>query len=490
MASSVKKNYIFNLAYQILNILVPIVTMPYVSRALGAAGVGEYSYTYSIVSYFLIFCNLGTALYGCREIARNSSSKHRKSLVFFEILLIRVISSAIVISFYFFFILSWGFNEIEIVLFAISSLYLFAAALDTSWLFQGEEKFFFIMLFSLFAKVISVFAIFLLVKSEKDVGLYVLIHALIALLTSLAFFVKIPGTIERVSLKEVNIIKHLVPVLVLFIPQISKEIYCALDKTMIGVIYSDRSLNGYYEYAVSIVSMSMTIITSLNIVKMSNFSHSGMAQNKTENIRRMMMNSFRFVWFLGFPICCGLAMIIDVFVPFFFGSGYDPIVGIVYILIPKILIIGVSNAIGVQYLIASGKHREFNFSIVVGLVVNVILNLILIPLFSVYGAAIATILSEGAVMIAQLVFVGKTLNFRTIFPKETVKNLLSSLGMVVILFPLKMILVLSGVSGLVSLLFLISIGVVSYISCEILLKDTTALNFVMTVKNALRRVAK
>ena len=141
MISSVKKNYVYNLLFQIINIVAPLITMPYVSRVLGAYGVGEYSYIYSVVSYFLIFASLGTTLYGCREIANNFSDKHNKSITFYEILTIRLIASTIVIVCYLSFIHIYSFKFEDKILLTVSVLYILGTAFDISWFYQGEHNY-------------------------------------------------------------------------------------------------------------------------------------------------------------------------------------------------------------------------------------------------------------------------------------------------------------------------------------------------------------
>lgn len=472
MDNKVKRNYLFNLAFQILNIIAPLITMPYVSRILSASGVGEYSYAYSIVSYFLIFASLGTSLYGCREIARSANQKHEKSIVFFEIFSIRITSSIIVILAYISFVFAAGFSGIEKNLLLINTLYLLATALDISWLFQGEETFSTITVYSFITKVITVIAVFVLVKSENDVVIYVLIHAGLALVNSVLYYFRLNSRIERVNFKELKATRHLMPVFILLIPQVSKEIYCVLDKTMIGALYNDRALNGYYEQAVNIVSMSMTVVTSMNIVKMSNLSHDQATDTGKKLIFEKMESSFHFIWFVGLPVCCGIVSVIDLFVPFFFGTGYDPVITIVYLLVPEIMIIGVSNAIGIQYLITLKRHKEFNTSIILGLFSNAILNWILIPKFNVYGAAVATVISEMVVTITQLIFVHKDFKLSTIFPKETFKRCIASASMFIILFFLKKILAQFGIFYFVQIGIIVVTGVIIYVVCEILLRDS------------------
>lgn len=484
--NEVKKNYFFNLMFQVLNIVAPLITMPYVSRVLGAAGVGEYSYTYSIVAYFLIVASLGTSLYGCREISNNYTNKEKKSQVFWEILIIRICASSVVTLGYIILINLHKFSALDKRLLLINVLYIIGTALDISWLYQGEQRFDIITIFSLVNKIVTILLVFFLIKTHLDISKYVLIHASMYLINSVFYFIPLGNVVNLVSVKKLEIARHILPVLILLVPQISKEVYSVLDKTMIGEFYSDRSLNGYYEQAVNIVSMSMTIITSLNIVMMSKLSQD-YSESKKENVISNVKNSFQFVWFIGIPLCVGIVSVIDLFVPLFFGNGYEPVINLVYILTLRILCIGISNVIGIQYLITLRRHRDFNISILVGLVANGFFNWILIPKYNVYGAAFATVISEALVTITQLLFVKDEISMKNIFPKEIIKRVIVSGIMWLVLLKVKQILCVSLNNYFIILFICIIIGGGIYIAIEIMLKDKMAREIKMLVMQLLQR---
>lgn len=487
MISSVKKNYVYNLLFQIINIVAPLITMPYVSRVLGAYGVGEYSYIYSVVSYFLIFASLGTTLYGCREIANNFSDKHNKSITFYEILTIRLIASTIVIVCYLSFIHIYSFKFEDKILLTVSVLYILGTAFDISWFYQGEQNFKIITVITIIVKLFTIAATFVFIHDVGDTLFYVFLHALMAFINSLLYYVPLRKRLIKVSIRELNLFKHLIPVLILLVPQVSKEVYAVLDKTMIGSFYPDRAFNGYYEQAVNIVSMSMTVITSLNIVMMSKLSQD-YDKDKIDSISKRVASSFQFVWFLGLPLCIGIVSVIDLFVPLFFGDGYEPVVDLVYMLTPRIMIIGISNVIGIQYLITLKRHTAFNTSIILGLLGNATLNAVLIPKYSVYGAAIATVISEGIVTITQLIFVRKDLKLRLIFPKEIIKRFFSSAIMLVWISVAKKF--MGGTAFIIQIVLCVCIGVGTYSASEILLGDELMKDLLMLIKNRIVRRSK
>ena len=138
MSKSITKNYIYNLVYQILIIIMPIITTPYLARTLGAEGTGTYSYTISIVTYFILFGSLGLALYGQREIAYVQEDVKKRSKIFFELVILRFFTMSIsMVLFYF----SLGRNGDYAVYYRILLLEMLANSIDISWFFQGIENF-------------------------------------------------------------------------------------------------------------------------------------------------------------------------------------------------------------------------------------------------------------------------------------------------------------------------------------------------------------
>ena len=86
MKKSAKVNYFYNSIYTILNMILPLITVPYLSRVLGVEGIGIYAFSYSIAQYFVLIAKLGLVNYGTREISK-SVNKEEKSIIFSNLLL-------------------------------------------------------------------------------------------------------------------------------------------------------------------------------------------------------------------------------------------------------------------------------------------------------------------------------------------------------------------------------------------------------------------
>lgn len=260
---SVVKNYMYNLIYQILILILPLVTTPYLSRVLGAEGVGIYGYTYSIVTYFVLFGSLGIALYGQREIAYVQNNPRKRKKIFFELIIFRFITLAVAILIYcLIFIRNNKYQQYYLILL----IELFAAGFDISWFFQGIEEFKKTVFRNVIVRVISVSLVFIIVKSYDDLWKYILIYSLADLLGNLMLWIYLPKYLKGGKIGRLKLKSHFIPLFMLFIPQVTTRIYNLLDTTMLGTIVVNKQETGYYEQSQKVIRLLITLVTSLGVV--------------------------------------------------------------------------------------------------------------------------------------------------------------------------------------------------------------------------------
>ena len=240
---SIKKNYIYNTCYQILMLLTPLITTPYISRVLGADGIGQVSYAESIVSYFVLFATLGISTYGQREISYVQDSKKDRSIVFWNTKFLQVVISSIVLGVYFSYLIVTKSG----ILYYILAVNILAVIFDVAWFFQGLEEFGKTVLRNVIFKFINIAYVFLVIKTKEDVLWYAFGLTFFALLSNISLWGYLPKYIQKISIKELSPFKSLPVVLSLFIPTIAIQVYTVLDKTMIGMITNSSFENGYYE---------------------------------------------------------------------------------------------------------------------------------------------------------------------------------------------------------------------------------------------------
>ena len=424
--NKVVKNYLYNLSYQVLVLIVPLITTPYVSRVLGAKGVGTFSYTNSIVQYFILFGCIGLNLYGQREIAYVQHDKENREKVFWELVVLRIITVSISLVVFYFTLASHGKYA---SVFIIMCLDILASMVDISWFFQGIEDFKKIVVRNFIVKIVGVVLIFLFVKSSDDLLLYVICHSVTLFLGNLSMWAYIPKLVGKAKIRKLEIKKHIKPTIVLFLPQIATSVYTVLDKTMIGYLTGVEEEVAYYEQGQKIIKIVMTLVTSLGTVMMPRVANL-FKQNEMDKVKNYLSKSFRFVFFLSFPMMFGLIAVSSNIVPWFFGLGYEKVIPNMMVIAPILVMIALSSIMGTQYLLPTGRQKEYTLSVVTGCVVIFTLNLLLIPHFLSIGAAIATVVAETSVSGVQVYFTRKDFNFVNIIGKNK-HYLVSSLVMFV-----------------------------------------------------------
>lgn len=480
MKKSIGRNYIYNLTYQVFLIIVPILVTPYVARVIGENGTGQYSYTSSITSYFSLFAALGCNYYAQRVIASHQGNVKEQSKDVLEIFLARLIPVTVSLLLYILFICIGIYDSKYDLLMLIQTINIAAIAFDINFFFQGNEDFGKIVLRNVVIKLISIGSIFTLVKTASDLPMYVLIQSLAIILSNLSMWIYLPNMIEKIPLKELHPLKHIKPMLFLFLPTIATSIYTSLDKTLIGIITKSDAENGNYEYAEKLVKMSMTILTSMGTVMVPRNSKC-FSDGDIDSVKQNIYKTTKFVFFLGVPLMFGISVIADHLVPWYLGTdGYNKVAILIKLLSPIILIIGLSNVFGVQYLLPSKQDKRFTSAIVIGAFSNFILNLILIPSFQSVGAAIATVLAESIITGIMFYYIRKDIDFLRVI-KESTHYWIAGF---VLLF----------VSGYIShhtlatpvnTILTVLVGALVYFSILTILKDSMLLQFMLKARNIL-----
>lgn len=463
----VLKNYLYNATYQVFVLLVPLVTIPYISRVLGPQGVGINTLTNSTIQYFVLIANLGLTTYGQREIAyTRSREKNKLSEVFWEIETISLITTAI--SFFLFLITLHFINNYHIYYLAQSFL-ICASAFDVSWLFMGLENFKITVLRNFVFRVISIVLIFSLVKNHNDITVYILIISVSTVFSNLSLWPYLKEYISKVPIRKLHLKRHIRPTIELFIPQIAISVYGILNKVMLGH-FSTVASSGYYDNSDKIIRICLALLTSFSTVMMPHVAQA-FVRGENKKIQEFVRQGIDIAVAFSFPLSAGIIAVAPNFVPWFFGKNFDPVVNVISIEAIAIIPISLATILGAQYLVPSNKNNQYTISILCGALVNILINITLIHYFSAEGAAIATVVAETVVTFVQVKFTMK--NIKLIGNvKESIKPLVSSLIMFFIIFTMTHYLA----ESFMCILFEIIIGVLVYTLFMITLRSRIIMN--------------
>lgn len=401
MDKSIIKNYIFNSTYQILNVIVPIITTPYVSRVLQVENIGNISYTSSIVTYFGVLGLLGSGTYGQLKIARERDDKTLLSKSFLEIFSCRVFSMTLSMILYTILVLSTKkYFELYLTLF----LYLLAQLFDIGWFYQGLEKFKTIVIKSIFVKMITVILVFAFVKRKSDILLYVVIINGSILMGNLSLWISLRKNINFERHTQLNIIDNLKQSFIFFIPSIATIIFVSLDKCMIGWITGSAAENGYYEQANKIYSLIISFITSLTVVILPRLTYLWRDFKKNEKeIKKVIAVSITFISLIAFPTSIGLYCVCPKFINIFLGDGYEKCIPIVKTFCFIIICTSFNSIISNQCIVASGRQGLYNKLVLISSCINILSNICLIPFLDAQGAVYASAISEFVLLCLLLI---------------------------------------------------------------------------------------
>ena len=453
------KNYLYNLSYQILTIILPIITVPYVTRIFTSEDLGNYGFYNSIVSYFSLFAMLGIGIYGTKQIAaaRNVSS------TFWNIYAIQLTAGILALFVYVITLVS--IPKMSGIVPIILGIVLLTKMIDISWLFTGKEDFKKITLRNTMVKVAGVISIFTFIKSSEDLYLYIFLIVIFDFLGQFVMWIPAKKFIKRPSFDTKIIKKNLHPIVLLFLPQVAISLYVVLDRTLLGLLgsYSDV---GIYEQGQKLTSILLTVVSSLGAVMLPRVANL-LSERKEKEAQNMVRFSFILYNLIIFPMIFGLIAINEIFVKLFLGQNFQDVKYVLYIIVFNIMFIGWTNILGYQVLVVRNKNKEFMLSTTIPAIVSVAVNIAVIPFFGYIGASITSVVVEFLVFAIQWYYSRNIINKNLLFNKDLAKIICSSLVMFGAVMTCKMIL---GLDGIIGLIIYLAVGGISYLAMIFLLK--------------------
>ncbi len=465
MDNKLFKNYLYNVLYQVFILLTPLITTPYIAKVLGPTMVGINDFSGNIVQWFVLFGILGVNTYGNKKIAEVRDNKKDLSRTFFEIFAMQIFSLCLTSILYFSFVIVMG-HQYQLYM-LIQGITLLSVSLDITWFFNGVEDFKKASIRNIIVKIISIICIFTFIKEESDLGLFIFLNSITAVLGQFIMWVQLKQYIHFEKITLSGVVSHIKPNIAFFIPQIAISVYSQLDMTMLGVLYPQNiSHVAYYGQAQKFVKMFLFFVTAVGSVMLPRIANTA-SKGDYNQIHVYLQNTYQVALYLSIPMIFGLWAVAEKFIGWFLPEDFSLVGFLIILTSPIILFISLSNVFGTQYMLPTGKMKQYTQSVVGGASINFILNLLLIPSLASVGTVIASVIAECAVTVYQYFAVRKTLVLNYSF-KLYYKYLIAGAIMYVVTYFVGTI-TPNSVKGTC---IQIVVGIVVYFSCLTILKDS------------------
>lgn len=402
---SLKLNFIMNTILTMSSFIFPLISFPYISRILLPIGTGKVSFATSIMSYFVMFARLGIPTYGIRACATVRDDRDKLTKTVHELFIISVVMSLISYAAFFVFLATVPRLVEEKVLFLIISLEIFFNCIGLEWLYKALEKYTYIAVRSIIFKFIALIAMFLLVHDQGDYEIYGGITIFAASASQLLNFINAKHYISFNVIQGYNFKRHFKAVGIFFAMACATTVYTHLDTVMLGFMTSDADV-GYYNASVKVKAILVSIVTSLGVVLLPRTSYY-VEHGLKDDFYRITKKAINFVILLATPLMLYFILFAKEGIYFLSGNAYKNSVIPMQIIMPTLLLIGLTNIMGIQMLVPMGKEKIVLYSEIAGAIVDIISNIILIPRLTSAGAAIGTLLAEFVVWIVQFLALRK-----------------------------------------------------------------------------------
>lgn len=390
-SSKIKINLIYNVIYQILILIVPFITTPYISRILSPEGLGTYSVTTAIAKYFWLFALLGMSNYGNREIAKVKDDKEKLSKMFCSLFYLQMIVSMLSLIFFIIYCIFFGLKKYDIVILC-QLPYVISAMFEISWFYYGMENFKFMVIRNTVIKLITAISVFVFVKKANDVWVYVLINSISALISQLCLWPPILKKIKISKIKIKEIFYHFKPVCILFISVLAVSIYTLMGKIMIE-LFSNLKEVGYYENTEKIMNICISIVGAIGAVMLPRVSYL-MGKSDNKKINEYIDKSMKYIMILSLGISFGVAGIANEFSIVFFGEKFAKCGILISVISISIVAYSWENILRTQYLLPGRRDKIFVKGTIYAAIANFLVNIILIHKIGAMGAVIGTVVAQ------------------------------------------------------------------------------------------------
>lgn len=479
---SVKLNFILNTTRIFLGAFFILVTTPYITRVLGAENLGKVDYVNSIIQYFILFTALGIPNYGIREIAKTRDNVFDRTKTVIELGIILIITTIIGYTILFFLLNNIdGFKELKTLILIMSTWILFNN-IGFEWFYQGIENQVYITIRFIIIRLIVLILMFLFVKNSKDYIIYGIILVLMNSGSNVLNLINIRKylSFKNITLKKLDLKKHIKPVLIIFAASLSVSIYLQLDVVMLGNV--NEKIVAYYTVPNKLIRLVLVVITALGTVLVPRITNC-LKNNDMENYKKYVNYSLKYILMLSIPSVVGIFLLADNIILIMAGEKFIESILTMRILVFILFIVGIAYFLGFQLLYPHGLEKYYTYSVTIAAVINFIFNYIMIPKYYQNGAAIGTIIAELTGVMLMLYFTRNYLKEIEFYNLKNLKYFISSIIMGLIILFIKSL----KLGNILTIIISIFLGTVIYFIVLFLLKEDIVMQGVKLLKNKIRK---
>lgn len=392
------KNVLFNGTVQVSGILVNLLLLPYLTRILGESALGINSFGLSVTSYFTLVGNLGIVLYGAKSLAENRDDLQKSQQKFSQCITYQFFFNFIAIALYNIWVLLA--QEMTPVYF-LFNIVLFTTMTDLSWVYTGYERFDLIAVRNILIKIIGTSLIFLFVKDTNDLPLYIVIQQGVLFISNIIYWTNLKRLRLKVKFASVGYSLKAIfkPAVTLFIPSIFTTVYLSLNNIMLGYMSTIDSV-ALYDYPNKLVRILITLIGILGVTMMPRLAYLSQKQTRTEYLWKITQMLYASL-LISIPVMFMLILTAPTLATIVFGKGFAGSNIVLAIVAPTVVYSGLGLY---NIFITQNKIRQLTKGVFLGTVINIGLNLILIPRMDYKGAAISTLITETSVHLILLYY--------------------------------------------------------------------------------------
>lgn len=389
---SLKRNAVLNSARVILRLLFSLISVPYVSRTLGVEGVGAYSFSASIVSYFSLIAQLGIESFAVREGAKYRENRKEFSNFASEIFTINAMST--LLSYILLFIclaFVQKFADYRLII-MILSMQIILNTLGCEWIYTIYEDFAYITYRTMLFQIISIVLLLTLVKTPNDLIKYSIIMVLSSGGNNILNFIHIKKYADIKLKITKNTPKYMAPILILFASNVTTTIYVSSDTTILGFLTDDFRV-GLYSTSAKIYNMIKTILSSVIVVSIPRLSYLW-GNEKKEEFKKLAESIINMLIITVLPVMTGVISI--AYEILYIIAGKEYIQGTLSLqILGAALICSMFSWFYVScILIPAKREKKVLVATIIAGLTNILLNFVLIPYFYQDAAAFTTFLAE------------------------------------------------------------------------------------------------